>query len=46
MLALIETAQFYEVPLLRDTIWKHYARQTSLKVTIPVGNDFYLNPFW
>ncbi|KAE9369078.1 hypothetical protein N431DRAFT_345415 [Stipitochalara longipes BDJ] len=35
MLALAETALSHEVPLLRDAIWKHYARQTSLKVTIP-----------
>jgi hypothetical protein len=38
MLSLAETAVFFEVPLLRDAIWKHYDRQTSLKVGIPVSS--------
>jgi hypothetical protein len=37
MLALAETAAPHEVPLLRDAIWKHYIRQKSLKVSIPVS---------
>ncbi|PMD29322.1 hypothetical protein L207DRAFT_593560 [Hyaloscypha variabilis F] len=35
MLALTETAVSHEVPLLRDAIWKHYDRQTSLRVKVP-----------
>jgi hypothetical protein len=38
MLALTETAADHEVPLLRDAIWNHYNRQTSLKVRIPVSS--------
>jgi hypothetical protein len=43
MLALAETAASHEVPLLRDAIWKYYARQTSLKVSIPVSVRLYKN---
>jgi hypothetical protein len=38
MLALAETAASHEVPLLRDALWKHHHRQTSLKVEIPVSD--------
>jgi hypothetical protein len=45
MLALAETALDHEVLLLRDAIWKHYARQISLKVTIPVSGHFNFTRF-
>jgi hypothetical protein len=37
ILALTKTAAFHEVSSLRDALWKHIARQTSLKVRIPVS---------
>jgi len=43
LLALAETALLYEVPLLRDAIWQHYARQISLKVTNPVSHQLYFD---
>ena len=47
MMALVETALPYEVRFLREAIWQHYARQISLKVTIPVSdlptNRLYFN---
>ena len=37
--ALAETAAFREVAVLREALWKHFARQMSLKVEIPVSKE-------
>lgn len=42
-LALSETASFHQVSVLRDAIWRYFALQTSIRVTMPVSENSYVS---